>query len=86
MNEPTQPTTSPVDRHCIEVEVRPDDTRTFTVAEYDAVQRERYNQPLWAYRVDPVEQLTAEGHWPYPTRITDTEAYNAQMRRLLGLD
>jgi len=41
---------------------------------------------LWARRVDPVTQLTDEGHWPYPTRITDAEAYEAQMRRLLGLE
>jgi hypothetical protein len=74
------------DRHCIEVDLGPNDLLSFTVDEYDTVQRQRYDQPLWARRVDPVQDLKDEGHRPYPTCITDRDAYNAQMRRLLGLD
>ena len=61
--------------------------RPFTVTEYDQIQREPYNQPLWARRVPAVESLLMEpsdpGRWS--VRIIDQGAYDDQMRRLLGL-
>lgn len=69
---------------CIHVDLN--DQTDFTVAEYDAVQRQRRLRPLWARVVVPVEELTETPAWPHNPRITDHEAYNVQMRRLLGLD
>jgi len=68
---------------CIAVDLSP--IRTFRVEDYDHVQRERHDQPLWARRAHPVQGLT-----PTPNsqgaRVTDVEAYQAQMRVLIGLD
>lgn len=66
MTTSTEHPSTILDIHCIDVTIGQDDFRLFTVAEYDALQRQPYNRPLWARRVDPVEQLTDEGHWPYP--------------------
>ena len=69
---------------CIEVDLA-GDVRRLTVAEYDAVQRQRKDQPLWARVVPPVQDLTDEpARWG--AKISDQVAYNSQMRRLLGLD
>lgn len=73
-----------VTRPCIHVDK--DDQTDYTVAGYDAVQRQRRLQPLWARVVVSVEELTETPASPYKVRITDLEAYNAQMRRLLGLE
>lgn len=62
------------------------DDRPFSVAEYDAVQRQREDQPLWARRVPPVEKLTTEPSRPYGPHIVDIETYRAQMRVLIGVD
>jgi hypothetical protein len=72
---------------CIEVDLGRDDRRPMTVAAYDEVQRERTYQPLWAFRVPPVEALSVEPSNPggWSVRITDEAAYVSQMRRLLGL-
>lgn len=60
------------------------DKDRFTVAEYDAVQRQRDFRPLWARVVPRVEHLTTEpARWD--VRITDQEAYDAQMWALIGL-
>ena len=56
-----------------------------TVADYDAVQRQRKDQPLWARVVPPVEQLTDKPA-RYGARIIDADLYAAQMRVLIGLD
>ncbi len=79
----TATTTPPDIRPCIE---RPsDDNQCFTVAEYNAVQCQCYLRPLWARTAPPVEELTtAPANWGI--RIFDQDAYNAQMRKLLGLD
>ena len=74
------------DSPCIEVDLGKDDRRAMTVSAYDAVQRQRYDQPLWARRVPPVEALSMEPSSPgWSVRIIDQGAYNHQMRRLLGL-
>lgn len=79
--------TPPADIHnrpCIHVgKQEPED---FTVAAYDSVQRQEYLQPLWARVVVPVEELSVEPSARYSVRITDIEAYNEQMRRLIGID
>jgi hypothetical protein len=69
---------------CIELDLV-SEVRALTVAEYDDAQRQRIDQPLWARVVPTVENLTAEpARWG--ARITDAEAYEIQMRRLIGLD
>jgi hypothetical protein len=70
------------DRPCIAAFTT--DARQFTVAEYDALQRQRYDQPLWARVVPGVQHLTTEPG-RYDVRITDQEAYDAQMWALIGL-
>ena len=75
--------TSLTETPCIEVLIS-GEASLFTVTDYDEVQRQRYDQPLWARRVPPVEDLTAEPVGNYPTRIIDLKAYEAQMRLLLA--
>jgi hypothetical protein len=71
---------------CIEVDLGRDDRRAMTVSAYNAVQRQRYDPPLWARRVPPVEALSMEPSSPrgWSVRIIDQGGYNHQMRRLRG--
>jgi hypothetical protein len=70
------------DRPCIAAFLR--EVRCFTVAEYNSLQQQRYDQPLWVRRAPRVEHLTTEpGH--YDLRISDQDAYDAQMWALIGL-
>jgi hypothetical protein len=70
------------DRPCIATFTS--DVRHFTVSEYDTLQRQRFDRPLWARVVPRVEHLTTEPG-RYDVRITDQEAYDAQMWALIGL-
>lgn len=61
-----------------------DEGPTMTVAEYNAIQRQRDDRPLWARFAPPVEALTEEpADWDL--RITDPSVYRAQMLQLVGL-
>jgi len=73
-------------RACITVAGLDEDGRHYTVADYDAVQRQRELRPLWARKTPPVEHLTNIPAIPYGAHITDHAAYDAQMRVLIGLD
>jgi hypothetical protein len=70
------------DRPCIAAFTT--EVRQFTVADYNSLQQQHYDRPLWVRRAPRVEHLTTEpGH--YDVRITDQEAYDAQMWALIGL-
>jgi hypothetical protein len=83
MTAPTNKPADVFDRPCIAASPLLDKDR-FAVAEYDAVQRQRDFQPLWARRAPPVEHLTREPA-AWDVHITDQEAYGAQMWALIGL-
>ncbi len=74
------------DKPCIEGAFS-DGHEHFTVADYDALKGERYNQSIWLWRAPEVHDLTTqrppEG---WDVHISDVQAYNAQMRVLIGLD
>jgi len=78
----TSETSDLLTRPCIEVVVT-SERRPFTVVDYDSVQRQNINQPMWARRVPAVEVLTTEPSSPYDVRVTDAAAHNAQMVALL---
>lgn len=71
---------------CILVNFNGHNDREFTVAEYNALQRPRKDQVLWARVVPAVEHLTTEPSWPYGPHIVDEDTYRTQMRVLIGLD
>ena len=77
--------THPTDAPCIAVPGCNND-KPLMVASYDAVQRQRELQPLWARTAPAVENLTETPSRPWGAHIVDRAAYNAQMRTLLGLD
>ena len=83
MTAPTDKPDDVFDRPCIAASPLIEKHR-FTVAEYDAVQRQRDFQPLWARKAPPVEHLTPEPA-AWDVHITDQEAYDAQMWALIGL-
>jgi hypothetical protein len=87
-NSPAVPTFSSrfvgSDAPCILVVIRRE-ARFFDVASYDEIQRQRYDQPLWARGVPPVEELTCVPA-NYDAQVIDPAEYAKQMRRLLGLE
>ncbi len=76
-------TTHSPDKPCISLDER-SGPRLMTVVEYDNLVSLR---ALWTRKAPPVEGLTPEGvELTFGRlRICDPEAYDAQMRRLLGL-
>lgn len=85
------------DRPCIAIERSFADSKLFTVAEYDdGLDRSRsigtvrglvFHRLIWTRGAPPVERLTPEGVQADEglIRICDREAYDLQMRQLLGL-
>ena len=84
------------DKPCIEVELLGGARKSFSISEYEAAQEKArtlgprarsFHRVVWAEQAPPVEQLTVEWCKPGPERfrISDRDAYDAQMRRLMGL-
>jgi hypothetical protein len=82
---------------CIEIEFLTGTRKAFSVAEYEAdlskarrlsgPRARSFHEVAWAEDAPPVEALTVE--WQEPGcekfRISDREAYDLQVRRLLGI-
>jgi hypothetical protein len=90
-------TQSLADKPCIALEPGYGEPRLFTVAEYDAgIEKAQwigslrglsFHGVIWARGAPLVERLTSEGHQAEEgrIRICDPEAYDLQMRKLLGI-
>jgi hypothetical protein len=85
------------DNDCIEIKRPFRESTRLTVAEYDdGIRRSRsirtiaalsYEGLLWSRGAPPVETLTRDGYEAEDglVRVTDPEAYDLQMRKLLGI-
>jgi hypothetical protein len=85
------------DRRCIQLKLFSDQLKHLSLDEYESAQSlargvsnwraRNFHEVGWAVDSPPVEQLTGEwqavGRQKY--RIVDREAYDVQMRRLLGI-